>query len=381
MNKTQNFQKKVWIEINRANAEHNIRLIKSKLRPTTQLFAVVKSNAYGHGLLQFSQIAEQAGVDGFCVDSVIEGVKLRDGKIVKNILVIGPTLTQDLIEAAAEYNLQLSISSHEALERLIATKLKVPFQLKIDTGMHRQGFDPGDMKKVGETIVKAGEEFQAMLSGIFTHFAAAKDINYPTFTDMQVIAFDTAIENLRKGGVKQKILEHLAATGGMMVSSEYHRDAIRVGIGLYGMWPSKELEAQLGEQFDLRPVLSWHAVISETKHIPKGSFIGYDLAERTIRPTDIAILPIGYWHGFNRKLSHTGQALVNGKYARVIGRVSMDLVTLDVTGISCKPGDIATLIGKQGKEEIRAESLAEKMGTTHYEVVTCINPLILRVVV
>ena len=177
------------------------------------------------------------------------------------------------------------------------------------------------------------------------------------------------------------MIKHCAATGATLINNKYHLDAVRIGIGLYGLWPSMELEAQLGNKIKLQPALSWYSVVSEVKDLKKGDYVGYDLVERVIRPSKIAVIPIGYWHGFDRRLSGIGEVLINGRRARVLGRVSMDLIVVDVTGIKCKFGDRATLIGKQGKEEITLYEMARKIGTSHYEVVTRINPLIERTII
>ena len=165
------------------------------------------------------------------------------------------------------------------------------------------------------------------------------------------------------------------------MNKKYHQDWVRVGAGLYGLWPSKELEVQLGDKLTLKPVLSWHTIVSEVKSIKKGEFIGYDLAYRASRDTAIAVLPVGYWHGFSRALSAGGVVLIKGKRAPVVGRVSMDIVVVDVGEIKCKQGDEVVIIGKQGNEELLAFDVAQKSGTIHYELLTRLNPLIERVVV
>lgn len=333
----------------------------------------MKSNAYGHGLVTFAQIAAPE-VDGFCVDSVLEGLKLRQNGIKKPILVLGPTLPS-LFQLAAENSISVSISNSEALKELPKNRRIPEFHLKIDTGMHRQGFYTDQLPSVIKKL-KSDKKLSAKLTGIFTHFASAKDINYPTYTEMQFCNFQTAIALFEKAGFR-KLIRHAAATGGTLVNKKYHLDAVRIGIGLYGLWPSKELQIQKND-ISLHPVLSWHALISEIKFLKKGDYVGYDLAERVTRPTKIAIIPIGYWHGFPRILSGSGELLINGKRARVIGRVSMDLIVVNADKISCKVGDTASIIGAQGREENSAFDVAQKCGTVHYEFITRINPLIQR---
>ena len=369
---TNNF--KTCIKISSAAVQRNFRLFRSILTPKTKLWAVVKSNAYGHGLSIFSKLVDGLGADGFCVDSVIEGLKLRENGIKKPILVLGPTLP-NLLKDAGEKGITVTISNFENLAQYLKSRSWPKFHLKIDTGMRRQGFYVKDLPKAVGLLKKSGD---ANLTGIYTHFASAKDLNYPTFTERQFGDFQKAAAIMEKAGFK-KLVKHCAATGGALINPKYHLDAVRIGIGLYGLWPSRELEVQLSK-LKLRPVLSWQAIISEIKDLAKGDYVGYDLVEKIMKPAKAAIIPIGYWHGFDRKLSGIGEVLIGAKRARVLGRVSMDLIVVDVTGIKCKIGDKAILIGKQGKEEITAYEIAQKIGTSHYEIVTRVNPLIERII-
>ncbi len=370
---------KVWIEINRSAIRHNINEFRRLIGDKTQLWSVVKSNAYGHGLFSFIRIANELGVDGFCVDSVVEGVKLREQGITKPILVLGPTLPS-LFMVSATHNLTLSISSYDTLTAYV-NEIKSPerrpaIHLKIDTGMHRQGFYVADLPAVAKLLVK----HKVKLTGVFSHFASAKDLNYPTYSERQFSSFETAVDILKRAGFTD-IKRHISATGGTLVDSKYHLDAVRIGIGLYGVFPSKELELQLRDSVNLKPVLSWHSVISEIKEVEKGEYVSYDLTERLTRDTKMAIVPIGYWHGYPWSLSSAGQVLINGKRANVLGRVTMDMLMIDITGIKAKIGDRVTMIGTQEKETITAEELARRAKTTTaYEIITRLNPLTERII-
>ncbi|MEK7195268.1 MAG: alanine racemase C-terminal domain-containing protein, partial [Patescibacteria group bacterium] len=209
---------------------------------------------------------------------------------------------------------------------------------------------------------------------------SAKDINYPTFTELQFASFNKAAKSFGRAGFGN-LVKHCAATGAALISRKYHCDAVRIGIGFYGLWPSRELEVQLSKKIRLYPVLSWRAVVGEVKDLKPGDYVGYDLTERVKNKTKLAIIPVGYWHGFPRALSGAGSVIINGKKADVLGRVSMDLLAVDVGGVRCRPGDIATIIGRDGKEEILASDAARDAGTIHYELLTRLNPLIERVLV
>jgi alanine racemase len=370
---------KTWIELEAAAFKANVRTLRGLLSRRTRLWFVVKSNAYGHGLVHMAELAQAGGVDGFCVDSVIEGGRLREAGIVKPILALGSTLPH-LFAPATERKILLTISSREYLEALGRTKARPDFHLKIDSGMHRQGFYLEELARIAERIRRLG--LAPHVKGVYTHFAAAKDPTYQAYTKAQFENFRAGAAALKKAGPwPGGILRHCAASGAAYLDRRYHLDLVRVGIGFYGLWPSKELELSLGDRLDFKPVLSWRSIISEVKPAEKGAFIGYDMSERLARRSKLAVIPIGYWHGFDRGLSGRGEILVNGKRARVRGRVSMDMIIVDVTGIPCRVGDTVTLIGRDGGEEIKAGELAARIDTTAYEVLTRINPLIKKIVV
>ena len=368
--------KRTWIEIDSNAAKKNYKIFRGLLSPKTKLWAVVKSNAYGHGLVVFSKLAEKLGVDGFCVDSLVEGLRLRKEGIKKSILVLGPTLPA-LFSEAVRQNIIITIANKESLLSLAGEKNPPQFHLKIDTGMHRQGFYSEDVPKVIKFIRNSKLEIRNSFRGFYTHFSSAKDINYPTYTEIQFKNFERAATAFKKAGFN-KLTRHCAATGAALIDKKYHLDAVRIGIGLYGCWPSKELEIQI-PKIHLEPVLGWQTVISDVKYIKAGEYVGYDLADRVFKDSRIAILPVGYWHGFPRSLSGVGEVLVSGRRVRVLGRVSMDLTIIDVQDIKCDIGDVVTLIGKNIKEEISAFEIAQKAGTVHYELLTRLNPLMERV--
>lgn len=378
MKTNQSKKYRTWIEIDSRAARANYNVFRRLIGKKVKLWAVVKSNAYGHGLFAFSGLMEKFGIDGFCVDSEVEGIALRKAGIKKPILVLGSTLPLRYAEAA-ENNITVTISNFESLVALAQAKQIPDFHLKIDTGMHRQGFYLEDIPKIIKFFKAKKNIITSRYRGIYTHFASAKDINYPTYTDLQFGKLQKAKAMMRAAGFSCDIM-HASATGGTLISSKYHADAVRIGIGLYGLWPSKELEIQLGETVGLKPVLSWRAVVAETKRLAPGDYVGYDLAERVPRAITSAVLPVGYWHGLPRSLSSIGEAIVNGKRACILGRVSMDMVSVGLQNLA-KPGDIATLIGNDGHDEIFAWELAQKAGTTHYEILTRLNPLMERIVI
>ena len=361
---------KVWLEVSKAAVRKNVRAFRVLLGKKTQLYAVVKSNAYGHGLLHFSTLADECKVDGFCVDSVVEGVKLRTHGITKPILVLGYTLPA-LYAAAAEHGITVTISNEDALAAWSKAKARPQFHLKIDTGMHRQGFQLADLPSLIKKLKTKNYNLKTFFTGVYTHFAMAKNCEDKAFTERQLAVFKEACALFADAGF-DNLVRHASATGGTLLSKEFHMDIVRVGIGLYGIWPSKELEDQLGGGISLTPALSWHSVISETKKIKKGDCVGYDLTERVVRDTELAVIPIGYWHGIPRAASSVGSVHIGTEAAKIVGRVSMDMVVVDVTDIPCKVGT---------EVRIMPLELARSISASPYEIITRINPLIHKVLV
>jgi alanine racemase len=278
-------------------------------------------------------------------------------------------------KAASENKISIAVSSFDGLTALKENKYPLKVHIKIDSGMHRQGFYPSDATRVVLVLKKLPH---VIVEGVFTHFANAKDPSFPIDTDKQAAEFKKATDVFEKAGFR--FLKHASATAGTILFPQYHFDMVRVGIGLYGLWPAKEVQKAFGKKIKLHPVLSWKTVIAETKIVPKGEGIGYNFTEIFKKDTKVSVCPIGYWHGFPRSLSSVGCVLVNGKRARVLGRVSMDMITVDVSGIkNVKTGDEVVLIGKSVKEEITADEFADYGNTSCYEIVTRINPKIQRV--
>ncbi len=367
---------RTWIEIDKKFLENNYKIFRSIIPKNCCLMSVVKSNAYGHGLIDFSKEISKLGVDWLGVDSVVEALALRREGIKKPILILGYTRPA-MMKRAIENDISITISSFEsfsALQKVVTTtSMPAKIHIKVDTGMHRQGFLSGDQKTL--TLKIKNQKARIIIEGLYTHFASAKNPSFPKYTNTQIEQFQDWIEAFRKSGLNP--MTHAAATSGTLIFPQSHFDMVRVGIGLYGLWPSPEVEEYCGEKKFLKPVLTWKTIVSEIKKVKAGSKIGYDSTETLEEDTTIAICPIGYWHGFPRALSSIGRVLVGGKRCRVIGRVSMDMISVDVSKAgSVKIGDEVVVMGRQGREEITADYLAGLADTTNYELVTRINPLI-----
>jgi len=373
------------IEVSRSALVHNIREFRRIIGPQRLFLGVVKANAYGHGLLETGRIAVAEGVDWLGVNSVEEGAALREAGIDAPVLVLGYTPLGSLEEAVA-LDLRLTVYNRESIKSLAAlaarSRKTVRLHVKVETGTWRQGVVPKDLAGFVRDIRK---HQGLVIEGLSSHFANIEDTTKHDYPRLQLECYRTACRDLEAGGLRVPI-KHMSCTASTILFPEPDFNLARVGIGLYGLWPSKETflssELEKKERLSLKPVLSWKARIAQIKKVPSGAFLGYGCTYRTTRPTVLAVIPVGYYDGYDRRLSNAAHVLVKGRRAPVRGRVAMDFFMADITDI---PGvrleDEATLIGAAGRERIAAEDLAALAGTIGYEVLARINPLIPRVVV
>lgn len=368
---------RTWIEVDTKAIENNYRAFRSIIPKNTKLMAIVKSNAYGHGLVDFSRTISDLGADWLGVDSITEALKLRKNGITTPILVLGYVLPE-LISVAIKNDISITVSNFETLKIIEKSENSEPVKihLKVDTGMHRQGFLFEDQKKLISKLKT--QKTKIIVEGLYTHFAAAKNPDFPGHTKKQIEEFKKWIGVIKKAGFSP--ITHAGATSGTIVYPESHFDMVRVGISLHGLWPSQDVKKFAEKKIKIIPTLTWKVVISEIKKLPKGERIGYDLTEKLKRDSKIALCPIGYWHGYPRSMSGKSFVLVHGKKAKVLGRISMGMTIIDITDIpNAKIGDEAVLIGNSGDENISAEYIADLAGTVNYEIVTRINPLIKKI--
>ncbi len=372
-----------WVEIDRSALTHNLRLFR-RLIGKRKLLAVVKANAYGHGILEISRTALLAGVDWLGVNSLEEGILLRESGFDCPILVLGYTPLQGLNQAVI-HNLHLTVYNQETVDRLtqVTRKLnKIAYlHLKVETGTYRQGIREEDLIPFISRILK----FPGLvIEGLSSHYANIEDTTDHTYANFQLDNF----RRIQKALLQKKIeipLSHMSCSASTILFPETYFDMVRVGIGMYGLWPSKEtyLSSLLHDPqpLELKPVLSWMTRIAQVKHVPKGSFIGYGCTYRTNRDTQLALLPVGYSDGYRRTLSNSSYVLINGSRSPVRGRVAMNFIMVDVTDIpGVKLEAKAILIGRDGDEVVSADDLASLVGTINYEIVAGIAPHIPRIV-
>ncbi len=365
---------RTWIELDRSALTHNIGLFRGLLPAGCRLMAVAKSNAYGHGLYDFVPAVDRLGADWLGVDSIVEAVTLRETGIAKPILVLGYTLPARLEEAVSR-GISLTVSSFESLAALGCSGVGdgVRVHIKIDTGLHRQGFLPAQIPKLAGILRRDHPRLE--VEGLYTHFAAAKDPDDTAYTRDQIEAFRRAAAVFRGAGYRP--LLHACGTAGVFLFPEAHFEMVRIGIGLVGLWPSLKMKPFFENKFELKPVLSWRTIVSEVKRLSAGARIGYDLSETLTRDSVVGVCPIGYWHGFPRALSRVAEVLVRGRRARVLGNVAMDMIVIDLSDIpDARVEDPVTVIGRDGGEEVTAYELAGRAGQSFYELLTRLNPLI-----
>jgi len=372
-----------WVEISREALTHNIKVIKERLSDGALLCPCVKANAYGHGLVETSKVFLEAGADWLSVNALYEAAALREAGITAPIYVMGYTLLNDL-EKAWNLDVRLVVYDRETVLRLseIAQSRSgsesLKLHLKVETGNNRQGVEVEDIVSFAEEIAKVeGLE----LEGIATHFANIEDTTDHTYAFKQVEKFNEAANLLKKAGFDNFTM-HCANSAATILYPETHFDMARVGIAAYGMWPSPETRVTYQNLhqngFELKPAFTWKSVVAQIKTAPKDSAIGYGCTHKTTRDTRVAIIPIGYYDGYDRHLSNSSYVLIRGHRAKLLGRVCMNIIMVDVTDIpDIELEDEVTLLG----DEITAEMFAGWIGTINYEVTTRVNARIPRIYV
>jgi alanine racemase len=376
MDKKDRLGLRTWIEIDKGAIKANFESFRDFIPKRVKMLGVVKSNAYGHNLIEFAKELEKLNIDFLGVDSVVEGLALRREGVKTPILILGYTLPE-MIEKAVDNDLEITVSNFDYFSAIKKLNLKkeIRVHIKVDTGMHRHGFQKDDVKKVIK-LIKENKKIKVV--GLFTHFANAKNPAFLGDTKKQTELFNKWREAFKKAGINP--ICHACATSGTILFPEAHFDMVRIGIGMYGVWPSQETEAFAKDKLKLTPVLSWKTIIGEINDIKAGERIGYDFTEKLMRDSKVAVLPIGYWHGYPRALSGIGQVLVNGKSAKVLGRICMDIIMVDVTKIKgVKVGDEVVIIGSSGKETVATYDISFLIGRSDYEIITTINPLIKKI--
>ncbi|HBW73910.1 MAG: Alanine racemase [Candidatus Magasanikbacteria bacterium GW2011_GWC2_45_8] len=372
-----------WVEISTSALAHNICVFK-KLIGKKKLMAVIKSNAYGHGMEIVADVcARNESVDAFGVASVYEALELFKQGIRKTIIVLS---ILDVEQVAKMTQVQLNLISLPLYDMATGQKLftvlkqrglKAQVHVKIDTGTTRIGFLPSQISEL-LIFLQSAKKF-IFLEALYTHFADAED-NISFTLKQNKILLET--KNLFKKVGFKNFYTHSACTAATIRFADTHRDMIRLGLGLYGLNPNKKTAALIQKKTGkkLLPALSWHSKLTQVKTIPKGSTVGYGRSFKAHKAATIGVVPVGYFDGYDRKLSNKGHVVIRGTTCPIAGRVSMNLTMIDLSKIAktVKTGDTVTLIDRRRGAKVNADSIAQSIETINYEIVTRINPLIPR---
>lgn len=358
------------LEVNLNALTANVNHYRSFMKPSTKMVCMVKASAYGIGSLETSKTLQDCGVDYLAVAVADEGADLRKAGITSNIMIMNPEMTS--FKMLFDYRLEPEVFNFDILEALIRAAEKegitnFPIHIKLDTGMHRLGFDPDrDMPQLIERLLR---QTALVPCSVFSHFVGSDSDGFDEFSHSQFEKFDRASRNLQSV-YTHKILRHICNSAGIEHFPQYHLDMVRLGLGLYGINPRDN-------QY-INNVVTLKTTILQVRDVKAGDSIGY--SRRTIleRDSRIAAIPIGYADGLNRRLGNRNcYCLVNGRRAEYVGNICMDVCMIDVTDIDCKEGDQAIIFGN----ELPVSVLSDAIGTIPYEVLTGISTRVQRVYV
>ena len=367
-----------YIALSKKGLIHNVKALK-RIASHKEVVGVIKANAYGHGQNEVAKIIEPY-VDYFQVDD-IEELRLLRNVSKKQTLVFGYVQEANLEEVVA---LRGTLAVYDvprlrALQRIgVRRKIKIPVHIKIDAHLGRQGLL---LESIPAFIGECGRAPNVAVEGIYSHFSNIEDTTNMAHAKKQVAAFVSATALFKDEGFSN-IKTHMSATSGLLtLDTKLSTSLVRLGLGLYGMWPSEALEKEWGGKLTLTPVMRWVSHVAQVKKLPKGFAVGYGCTYITKRPSTIAVIPQGYSDGFDRGLSNCGTVLIHGMRTPIIGRVAMNIIVADVTHIpNVRAEDEVVLLGSQKKERITAEEIAKKLDTINYEITTRTSPLLPRIV-
>jgi len=359
--------RRCWVEVDGRALRHNFKILRGLVPRATRLMAVVKANAYGHGLIPMARELEAIGTDWLGVANVAEGTAIREAGVRLPILLLSATLPEEMEEAIRQ-KLALTISSYEEARHLsrMAGKLrrKAEVHFKIDTGMGRLGCWH---TRAREELVRIRRLPGLDIKGLCTHFASADDNAGLTQTQWEAISPFFA-ENTN-------LLRHAANSPAVTRRYGFAADMVRVGLALYGIAPNPD-----GQGLGLRPILTWKSRVTLLHDVPRGRTVSYGATYRVPSPQRLAVVAMGYGDGYFRLHSNASHLLVRGKRCPIRGRVTMDQIMIDVTRVpGCRVGDEVVALGVQGGDEIQARELATQAHTIPWEILTNISARVPRV--
>ena len=367
------FYRPTFAEIDLGAILYNLHQIRNRVDKDIKIMAIVKADAYGHGMKEVSQAVARKGIDYFGVASLDEAATLREAGIKKNIIVLGAILPEE-VEGVLRFNVIQTVSDL-AIARLLSQlaqskKRIIKVHAKIDTGMGRLGVWHKDAVNF---VKKLASLKNIKVDGIFTHFPSAEDDK--VFTRNQLRDFKSLIEELLRHGIDIPI-KHTSNSMAVIDFKDSHMNMVRPGLIMYGLHPRSDLAKKLR----LRPALKLKTKVVYVKPVSRGRSISYGRTYVTKKDTNIATIPVGYGDGYSRDLSNRGHVLIKGRRLPIVGRVCMDMSMVDAgRSRTVKPGDDVVLIGKQGKDAVTVEEIARLSNTIPYEVVCNIGRRVPRI--
>lgn len=369
-----------YIEISKKNLIYNIKQFRRILKKGTKIAGVIKANAYGHGDIEVVSILAPS-VDYFQVNSVeeLERVRLHTKKPVLLLGYVGKNDIAKVVKLGCiltVFDLQHALIINEQVRRL---NLIQKVHIAIDAHLGREGLRP---EQVAVFISEIKKMKNIKVDGVYAHFANIEDTSDFSYAEKQIKSYEMVVGLFKDSGYKN-IKTHISATSGVLAYEKWKgiNNIVRVGVGLYGMWPSVELEKIWKKKIVLLPVIRWITHIAQIKELKKGESVGYGLAFIAQKNMLIAVMPQGYSNGMVRLSSNNGEVLIRGQRAKILGRVAMNMFVVDVTNIKgVKAEDEVVILGSQKTENITAEEIASKTGTINYEVTTRISPLLPKII-
>lgn len=370
---------RTWLEVSKSAVVHNVRMYRKILPEHMSIMAVIKSNAYGHGMVQMAKLLESE-VSFFAVVFVEEALVLRSAGIRKPILVLSTTVfDKEVVEVAIRKDITLTVYDDVSYRRIVAVAKRIQktakVHINVDTGMARLGFD---ISADGGRVVKVCGSKHLNVQGLYSHLSSAdSDV---VFTRKQCEQFKKIAEavQLAHRGVRHT---HLLNTSGAMLGIDVGTIA-RIGLGLLGLSPSglsMSRAKRLYRSFELKPALTWKTKVIQVRQVKKNTDVGYGRSYRTKKESVLATIPVGFADGYSRSLSNKGSVLIQGVRCPIRGNVCMNSTVVEVPiALLVKPGDEVTLIGSDGRETVDAAGIAKQRGTNPYEVVAAISESIPR---
>lgn len=376
------FLKRAWAQIDLNALQYNYNVVKSMINPKSKIMCVVKADAYGHGAKRLSKEFSKLGADWFAVSNLEEAMQIRKAGVNKPILILGYTPV-NMVQVLSDNNISQAAISEDYTKKLSlrAEKInkKIKVHIKLDTGMNRIGIlDQNDIQR--KNAVKSIENILNMsgliVEGLFTHFAVADEgIDGEDYTRMQYENFKCVISDLKEKGIKIPLC-HCCNSAAIIDYPDMDMDMVRPGIILYGLLPSNKLKSKLR----LKPVMQLKSTVSLVKEIDAGVKISYGGNFISDKKMKIATVPIGYADGYPRYMSGKGEMIVKGKRAKIVGRICMDQLMLDVTDIDgVNQGDIVTVLGGEKESRISANDIADINNTINYEIICLVGKRVPRI--